>query len=181
VEPSSQLLDESTWVDGAPPERVLVTHFAAATPEVLALMLRRMIGAAIEQIAGSSADDLARIRAVVAGELALEELQEDEWNFPGGSNLLEALGALASSRRLWRAALKSLGHAVAAAEAAVGAVIEHRDYLRDPRAWKNHQDALERLDPAGWLSALSPERKRLRAADRQEAWHLLLSRALMPT
>jgi hypothetical protein len=129
-----------------------------------------MVCAAIDEIAAAS-PNLERLRACGAGALPLIA---DEWCFPGGDYIFDALEAIESSRRLWKATIKSLGHSLAAAELVVGAVEDYREHRRDPEAWKTHREGIGNGHPHAMLAALSREQRELRARDRTEAWGRLL-------
>lgn len=170
-----RVLDESSWRDGNPPERSLVALFAAMAPQRLDQFLREMVKRAfVELESEAEVGALISIGEVVAGTRRHQDLDEVEWEFPGGDFLLDAVQAVEASSRLSRSALKSLTHAVEAAELAIGAVVEHRDWQRDPDGWALYRQKLaepEPMDPKN----ISPERMALRTRDRHEVWALLLS------
>ncbi len=173
MELSSQLRESEAWPDGNPPERALIAQFAALGPEELAAMLKRMLDEAIDELpmAPSMRASLYALSSGV-GELP------DELDFVGGDSLLEALGAVQSSNRLHRVALKSLSHALAAAQAAVSAIVEYREYQRDPQAWKQRREVFESGDLIRRHNAATPEYLRVLAEDCREAWLRLLDRAV---
>lgn len=168
---AERVLDESTWSDGSPPERALVALFAAMTPGQLDELLREMIRRALTEIEGD-VRPLASIREMVEGRRA-QDVDERTWDFAGGEWLLEAVQALEASSRLWRNALKSLSHALAAAQAAVAAVVDVREWVRDATERARLSELLEKgpLNP----SEVSPEWRAHAVRDRHDAWMRLLA------
>lgn len=117
-------LDVSTWADGAPPERALIAWFAAASPPALAAILGRVNAAAIELVAPEPSRSL--LLALNEKRVGARPLVDEEWNFPGGESLVEAMDAAEASAGMHRVPLKSFGHALAVFESAITAVLEHR-------------------------------------------------------
>ena len=129
----STLLDVSTWADGAPPERALIAWFAAASPEELNAILRRVITAAIVVVAPEPTKSL--LLALNAKPVGPRPLVDEEWSFPGGEALVEAMDAAEASAGMHRVPLRSFGHALAVFENAITAVLEHEHSAgREPNA-----------------------------------------------
>ena len=169
---AERVLDESTWREGNPPERALIALFAAMTPEQLDELLREMIRRALTEIEGD-VRPAASICEVVEGRQRHQEIEESAWDFAGGEWLLEAVQAREASSRLSRNALKSLSHALAAAQAAVAAVVDVRAWVRDATERARLRELLAKgpLRP----SDISPEWLAHAARDRRDAWLRLLA------
>ena len=173
MELSKELLDQARWSNGAPSERLLVSYLAGLEPEAAAEVLRRMLGGAIAEIASDS-PNIERLQACGKGAFPLIA---DDWCFPGGDFALDAIEAIESSRRLAKATIKSLGHALAAAQLTVGAVEDYQEYCRDPDGWRARRERVE-MDPRMVASEIAREREMSRAKVRAEIWRRLLGIAV---
>lgn len=170
-----KVLDVSSSPDGNPSERSMVALFAAIEPSRLDRLLREMVSRALVELEPSVRPSaLASIREVVEGTRPSQSVDEVDYEFPGGDWLLEAIQAVEASSRLWRSTVKSLSHALAAAGAAAEAVVENRDWQRDPVSWSTYRKRLALPTPME-PGHVGPERTELRARDRRDVWSKLLT------
>ena len=131
--------------------------------------LRGMAARALAEFEAADPErPLKSMREALAGKQP-QIIDEAEWAFPGGDLLLDALASTDLSTAQWRQALKSIGHAVDAAQSLVGAVVESRDHLRDPEKWTRFRDRIS----SGDLRP-EPERSALRELDRRAIWRIVL-------
>jgi hypothetical protein len=161
---SGSLPNPSSWVDGTPPERALVAWFASVSPAALEEILRRINAVAIKTVAPEPARSL--MLALNDTPVGPRPLVDAEWDFPGGSSLMDALEAAQASKM--RPVLESLGHALAAVGDAVGAVLESRVFQRDPRLWREAYVAELTLHQRAAIGSLHSD------SERREVWCSLL-------